>query len=260
MSQDDQSQTRGLQRNRPEYAGTLATKVISVLRDRQVVCRDGVRQFVLDHLVRAILSRTVFDAGLLLDEMRGHRLSVDAVIDLYIPQAACVLGQSWVDDDISFADVTVGALRLQSLLGEASRQTLIDLPTDETRLQVLVVLPQGEQHFLGINVVAAQLRRMGCEVSVSFDETLGSLSARVLKELPDLVMISCARRETLETVMETVQVIRTATNTGPVIALGGAVLDEADDLKKVTGVDIVTKTAKDAVTFCTKSGRMPNRK
>lgn len=260
MSQDDQSQTRGLQRNRPEHVGMLATRVISVLRDRQVVCRDGVRQFVLDHLVRAITSRTSFDPVLLLDEMRGHRLNLDAIIDLYIPQASCVLGESWVSDDISFADVTVGALRLQALLSEASGQLQIDLSPDDARLRALVVLPQGEQHFLGVSVLSAQLRRMGCEVLVSFDETLGCLRARIREERPDLVMVSCARVETLESVDETVQVIRTASAKSPVIALGGAVLNDAEDLKERAGVDIVTNIVKDAVAFCSKYGRAPTRR
>ncbi|WP_299680894.1 hypothetical protein [uncultured Roseobacter sp.] len=257
MSQDDQSQTRGLQRNRPEDVGALATKVISVLRDRQVVGRDGARQFVLDHLMRAILSRTAFDPALVFDEMRGHRLTHDEIIDLYIPQASCMLGESWVADDIGFADVTVGALRLQALLSEANGQMQIDLSPDDSRLRVLVLLPQGEQHFLGTSVVAAQLRRMGCEVSVSFDESMGCLQARLLEESPNLVMISCARVETLETAAETVHTIRTSSIVQPVIALGGGVLDDAEDLKDQTGVDIVTSIAKDAVAFCSKSGTAP---
>ncbi len=257
MSQDDQSQTRGLQSNRPEEVGALATKVISVLRDRQVVGPDGMRQFVLDHLQRAISARSAFDPGLLLDELRGHRLSVDEIIDAYIPQASCMLGESWVADEISFADVTIGALRLQALLSEASGRLQFDLTPDDSRQRALVVLPQGEQHFLGTSVVAAQLRRLGCEVSVSFDESLGSLQARLMVECPNLVLISCARSETLETVAETVHIIRTLTVDQPIIALGGAILDDADDLKDQTGVDIVTSSAKDAVAFCSNSARVP---
>ncbi|WP_299632511.1 B12-binding domain-containing protein [uncultured Roseobacter sp.] len=258
MSQDDQSDTRGLQQSRPNEVGVFATRVISALRERQVVCSDGVRQFVLDHLVRAILTPGDCDPAQLFEELRGHRLSVDAVIDLYIPRAACCLGQSWVDDDITFADVTVGALRLQAFLEEASAQSRLELVTNDARLRAIVVLPRGEQHFLGVSVVAAQLRRMGCEVSVSFDECLDALSARVIEEQPDMVLISCSRRETLETIKETVQVIRQVPM-GPMIALGGAVMLDADDLKERTGVDIVTGTAKDAVAFCSKRAHALSR-
>ncbi|MEP2639469.1 hypothetical protein [Roseobacter sp.] len=255
MSQDDQSQMRGLQRNRTNGMGAFATSVISVLRDRQVVGQDGARTFVLDHLLRAILTRAAFDPVLLLDELCGYRLGLDAVIDLYIPRASCALGDKWVADEIGFADVTIGALRLQALLGEASGQLHVDLTPDDARLRVLVVLPQGEQHFLGASVVSAQLRRLGCEVTVSFDETFGALQARVLAESPNLVMISCARLETLETAAETVQVIRSLLIQQPVIALGGAVLAEIDDPKEQTGVDIVTSTATDAVNFCAHRGK-----
>ncbi|WP_299968827.1 cobalamin-dependent protein [uncultured Roseobacter sp.] len=237
----------------------LATRVISVLRDRQVGTSDGVRRFVVDHLVRAILARGKFDPILVLDEMRGHRLTLDDVIDQYIPRAATLLGEKWAADEISFADVTVGALRLQSLLSEAACQARTDLPTDETRPSTMVVLPQGEQHFLGLSVVAAQLRRIGCDVSVSYDETPGSLRARLKLDRPDLVLISCARREGLETVAETVQTIRTSAPAGTIIALGGAVLQDADALEERTGVDIVTRNAKDAVSQFSRSGRTPTR-
>ncbi|MBW4708284.1 cobalamin B12-binding domain-containing protein [Roseobacter sp. YSTF-M11] len=259
MTQHEHLTTRGLQRHRPEHVDAFASTVISVLRDRQVVCSDGVRQFVLEHLVRAILVRGEFDPRLVMEELRGHRLSIDKIIDLYIPKAACVLGQSWVDDDVSFADVTIGAMRLQSLLGEASSQGDLDFAADDRRLHALVVLPQCQQHFLGVSVVAAQLRRIGCEVTQSFDEPLGALNARLMEERPDLILISCARLETLETVSETVQTIRATLSTGPVIALGGGVLDEVENLKERTGVDIVTNDAKDVVSFCSRRNKTLRR-
>ncbi|GFE49433.1 hypothetical protein So717_11860 [Roseobacter cerasinus] len=259
MSHDDHFQTRGSPQNRPEEVGALASQVISVLRDRQAGNKDGARLFVLDHLFRAILVRGAFDAELMLDELRGHRLGLDEIIDLYIPQASCRLGEAWVDDDISFADVTVGALRLQALLSEATGRIRLDLTPDDSRLRVLAILPHNEQHFLGVSVAAAQMRRMGCEVSVSFDETFGALSARLLEDIPDLVLISCARLESLETVAETVQTLRMAPISDPVIALGGAVLADGDiaDLQERTGVDVVTKSVKEAIAFCSNSGKVP---
>lgn len=255
MSTDDQTGPRGAHRNRPEHVGALASTVISVLRDRQAVSSEGLRQFVLDHLLRAVLVRGVFQADTLLDELRGYRLSLDTLIDHYVPAAARLLGDRWLEDRISFADVTIGALRLQSLLGEASAAARVDLPTQRERLHALIVVPQNEQHFLGASVVAGQLRRLGCETAMSYDEEFGTLIARLTQDAPDLVLITCARRETLETVGKTVQVIRKAALRGPVIALGGAVQADEDEIIEQTGVDIVTNVAVEAVAFCTRQIR-----
>ncbi len=250
MSSDDQTDPRGAQRNRPDHVDALASTVISVLRDRQAVSSEGLRQFVLDHLLRAVLTRGVFSADKLLDELCGYRLSVDSIIDLYVPAVARSLGAQWEVDHVSFADVTIGTLRLQSLLSEASILTRIDADGLANSLHALIVVPQNEQHFLGASVVAGQLRRLGCEVAMSFDEDYGTFNARLLVEVPDVILITCARWETLESVTQTVQLVRKALPDGPVIALGGAIEAPAKEVKEKTGVDIVTNVAAEAVALC----------
>ncbi|MFK7765039.1 MAG: B12-binding domain-containing protein [Roseobacter sp.] len=250
MSTDEQIDPRGIQRNRPEHVDALASTVISVLRDRQAVSHEGLRQFVLDHLMRAVLSKSAFLPDALLVELRGYRLTVDAIIDLYVPAVARQLGQMWVDDSISFADVTIGSMRLQSLISEASAVSVIDIKPGGTLLHALVLVPQGEQHFLGASVVAGQLRRMGCEVDMSFDEDMGTLTARLMHGVPDLILMSCARRETLRSITNTVQVIRNAVSEPPVLAVGGALKLNSEAVLEKTGVDIVTSNAGEAVAFC----------
>ncbi|MEM9576989.1 MAG: hypothetical protein AAF999_08235 [Pseudomonadota bacterium] len=250
MSTDDQTQPRGAQRNRPETVDAFASTVISVLRGRQVVSFDGLRQFVLDHMMRAVLGHGTYSADRLLAELRGYRLTVDSIIDQYVPHVARMLGEQWIRDKISFADVTIGSMRLQSLLAEASSATRTDAGANAPFVHALVLVPQGEQHFLGASVVASQIRRMGCDVDMSYDEDMGTLTARLMHCVPDIILITCARRETLETVTNTVQIIRNAVSECPVLALGGAIEMKKEDVIKMTGVDIVTNVAEEAVALC----------
>lgn len=255
MSTDDQTNPRGQQRNRPECVDALASTVISVLRDRQVVSFDGLRQFVLDHMLRAVLSQSHFAPDALLAELRGYRLSIDAIIDLYVPTTARMLGEKWETDQINFAQVTVGSLRLQSLLAEASAYVPFEANIGTVRLASLVLIPRGEQHFLGASVVAGQLRRLGCDVSMSYDEDLELLTARLVEEPPQLVLITCARRETLESAAETVQRVRNAVVPAPVIALGGALTMNKEAVIERTGVDVVTNDVGEAVALASDNRR-----
>lgn len=259
MSTDDPADPRGVQRNRPEHVDALASTVISVLRSRQATSVEGLRQFVLEHLVRAVLARGTYRADMLLDELRGYRLSLDTLIDLYVPAAARLLGERWVDDTISFADVTISTLRLQALLDEASAASRVDLRPGSDRLHAMIIVPNGEQHFLGASVVAAQLRRVGCDVAMSYDDDHGTLSARLMFEAPDLVLISCARSETLESAARTVQTVRKAVPEGPVIAVGGALRTDKNEVKNRTGADIVTNIAAEAVAYCSRHARSLKR-
>ncbi|WP_299733621.1 B12-binding domain-containing protein [uncultured Tateyamaria sp.] len=230
----------------------LATQVISMLCERQTVTAAGVRQIALDYLSRAILGKNGFDAARALEEMRGFRLTCDVIVDLYIPQAAMQLGDQWMCNDITFAEVTVGALRLQALLGEASGELVWVGQVPEDTLHALVAVPEGEQHFLGASVVAAQLRRSGCDVSLAISETPTQIAARVAVDRPDMVMMSCARVDALALVEKTVKRIKSATDQLPVLAIGGPLRGNADAIKRKTGVDLVTNTASEVVGFCAK--------
>ncbi|WP_299378360.1 cobalamin-dependent protein [uncultured Tateyamaria sp.] len=230
----------------------LAHQVISVLCERQTVTSAGARQVALDYLVRACITPEPFDPAQVLDELRGYRLTLDGVIDLYIPQAAETLGLMWKSSDLDFAGVTVGALRLQALLAEAAVVTPGSSPEDGSALQALVIVPEGEQHFLGACVLAAQLRRLGCGVALSISEKPRQITTRIVCDAPDMVLISCARIAALETVSRTVKRIRSSAERMPVLALGGPLRGNADGIRDQTGVDLVTNTATDVVGFCTK--------
>jgi methylmalonyl-CoA mutase cobalamin-binding subunit len=193
----------------------------------------------------------------LLDQLRGHRLTIDTVVDLYIPEAAQRLGEDWVEDRLSFAEVTIGALRLQSILSEAAGRFQPPFARDPSYLHTLIIVPQGEQHFLGANVLATQLRRVGCDVVMSFDESRGMLSAKLLAEVPDLILITCGSYETVDSVARTVQTIRNALHNCPPIALGGSIVgDNKKKLAERTGVDIVTTRAGEAIAHVAGQARL----
>lgn len=238
----------------------LASQVIMLLSERQTISPVGARQVIVDYLVRSALSSSGFDPVQVMHELRGYRLTVDAVIDLYIPQAAVCLGDLWMSSDIDFAQVTVGSLRLQALLSEAIVDGASRVRTDVSdMLTALVIVPEGEQHVLGANVVAAQLRRLGCDTSVSFCETSKEVATRVICDQPDMVLFSCSRSAALESISRTVQKIRSNSDLAPVIAVGGAVRGDTDGIMKKAGADIMTNMAKDVLAFCAKRKKALSR-
>lgn len=252
MAQDDTFGTNGSLIERGNGVEPLAAQVISMLCERQIVSAAGVRQIAVDYLYRAVLSKSGFDPARVLDELRGFRLTRDAIIDLYVPQVAIQMGDMWMNDEISFSDVTVGALRLQSLMSEASNELVWGGQVSTNVLHALVVVPEGEQHFLGASVVTTQLRRAGCGVSLAIAETQKQIMQRVTGDRPDMILWSCARVEALESVIKTVKKIKASVENVPVLALGGPLRGNADGIKEQVGVDLVTNATADVVGFCAK--------
>lgn len=249
---------RNSEGNSDPIVGTLATQVIDILCERQTENAPGARKFVLDYLLRSIIQKDDFKPAHMLAELRGHRLTPDAIIDLYVPLVAQELGEMWTRDALDFAQVTIGSMRLQSLLSEAASD-IVPFPrrgkNHQPALSALVVVPQGEQHFLGASVLSAQLRRMGVSAGISFCEKDTDLVVRVEMDQPDMVLYSVARPEALEVVQRTVKKIKRAVLPAPVLALGGAMRGDAATLRERTGVDLVTSIAKDVVAFSAKRAR-----
>ncbi len=250
MPQDGQNgfSTRGARQTRG--ASVLAENAVSLLNQRQAVTPSGARQFVLDHLLRAVTSTQEFDAGQMLDELRGHRLSVDAVIDMYVPAIARLLGAMWEDNDLDFAAVTVGAMRLQSLLSIASAEALDFVRRPNNSPFMLITIPEGEQHSLGAFVLTAQLRRLGCRVDMSFCERASDFVSRVICDPPDMVLFCASCRASLESVSQLVLDTSKVLSPMPYVALGGPATKENDDLLgDMSSVDLVSSVAKDAMAF-----------
>lgn len=230
-------------------ASALAESAVSMLSQRQTTSTAGTRQFVLDHMIRAVCSRAGFDAAAMLDELRGHRLSVDALIDIYVPAAARLLGDMWKRDNIDFATVTVGSLRLQSLLSTASVESLDFIRPVDDALSMLIVVPLGEDHSLGAFILAAQLRRLGTRVELSFCESRPDLVSRFLCDTPDMVLFSASRRATLESIARIVLDFSHVSADLPPLVVGGCLTETDDVAKDISGADLVTRNARDAVTL-----------
>lgn len=228
-------------------ASLLADSAVSVLSQRQGVAPSGARQFILDHLKRAVLSRGDFDPSAMLAELRGHRLSVDAIIDTYVPAMARILGEAWLEDDLDFASVTVGSMRLQSLLSIASVESLDFIRPVDNAVSMLVVIPIGEQHTLGAFVLAAQLRRLGVRVEMSYSEPATELVTRVLGHVPDMILFTASSQATLESVQRLVQDIAQVTPEPPLFVLGGVLVQPDETAKDISGFDLVSCHARDAV-------------
>lgn len=232
-----------------ETTSSLAAEAVSAVSRRQGLSASGARQFILDHMLRALRQRGDYSPDQVLDELRGYRLSVDAIIDIYVPAAARILGELWETSEVDFATVTIGTMRLQSLLSVASAESLDFVRETDKLVHLLIVVPMGEQHTLGAFVLAAQLRRLGGRVEMSFCEAHSEIIERVLSHPPDLVLFTAASCATLETIGKIVTNIRKVSVETPRFAVGGH-LPELDDVAKdMTGVDLVTRKADVALAF-----------
>ncbi|MDO8881693.1 MAG: hypothetical protein U0934_03555 [Pseudotabrizicola sp.] len=218
----------------------------------RVAARDGVARVALkEPLVVAMLAaaKSPDPAALanLLPDFRRARVSKDVLADCYIPEVARRLGRGWEDDEVSFAQVSIGSSRLQSLLRDIGACWSADGTEAQSGNTALLIVPGREQHTLGALTVSGWLRRQGISVCVRVAPSTDEIEAILAQRHFDGALISVACRETLEVCTGLVKTIKQATSNRLPIALGGAVLERGGEVVTVSGVDIVTNDLAKAV-------------
>ncbi len=191
-------------------------------------------------LVEASCADGAFSNERLRDVMESLEVSDAELTDVCIPDAARDLGESWVNDTMSFAQVSRASARLHGFCrfleeGRDAGEALAE------GFSILLVSLRREDHVIGPAVLARQLRRTGNTVALMSNCTVDDLVGRLGAERYDCLMISLSSLSGLERVATAVRRARRATGRQLPIFLGGAVLEHGRMLQRRTGADLVTK-------------------
>lgn len=199
-------------------------------------------------LAAAALDPDYGRACTLVAQLRAEGLSCEALTDRIIPAAAQMFGTAWCEDKHSFTDVTVGAARLQSLVRELTPPP--PGPFDLEAPEILLILPEENQHTLGALIAAAQFRRHGALITLSLGEPRSAISRMVRGRRHDMVAISAPSVSDLESLSDLVNILRTGAPPPPPIVLGGGILSLGEDALTRIGADFATCDPKEALELC----------
>ncbi len=226
----------------PDSDGVIsfASQVVSLLAEKNLRTVGEPRETVVSSLISAALTGGTERFAALLAEMRRMRVSAAALADIYIPLAARKMGEDWLEDDLSWMEVTIAVARLQSLLREIGSAWAADRAGDAGGGSVLLIIPNSEQHTLGPMVAMGQMRRYGISVCLRIAPSTEELRSLVADRSFDGVMISVAGEEKLDTVRKLVSFIK-GIRTAPLqVIIGGAIMTRLEDVASCTGADLST--------------------
>jgi hypothetical protein len=218
----------------------FASQVVSLLADRNARAVPEMRESVVVELITASVSGTAHAFEQLLTEVRRAKISLAALADIYIPEAARRMGTAWMDDQMSWLDVSIGAGRLQSLLREIGNAWAADQAGDTGQGTILFIVPDQEQHTLGPMVAMGQMRRYGVSVCLRIAPNANELRSLVAARAFDGVMISVATQNKLNSVAGTIRFLRSVAARPTPVVVGGAVMSMVEDLASCTGADFAS--------------------
>jgi methanogenic corrinoid protein MtbC1 len=169
--------------------------------------------------------------------LQAKGVSLEALYAGWLASAAKELGRRWDEDELGFADVSLGMTRLQRLLRELGpayvgpgRGGAANAPL------AFVTAAPGERHIFGPVMFADQLRRSGWQVrlDVSGDPAASLATARAAG--PDAIGVSAGSRVVLSRLSALIAGLREAAPRARIV-LGGALARQDGGIARRCGAD-----------------------
>lgn len=201
----------------------------------------GIDGAFLVELIEAALDVDLRARDAVVGRLMAHGVGAMAIATDYVPAAARRLGELWSDDELGFADVSMGTSRLQGLVRDLHGAPADPFEAGPPAPLIAVAVPEGETHTLGAVVAATQLRAAGASVLLLMGRSDAETVEAVRGGDLSLVCVSSSERGRPGTVAAFVGALRAAS--GVPVALGGAIVGgdlDADALGRLTGADLVT--------------------
>jgi methanogenic corrinoid protein MtbC1 len=181
------------------------------------------------------------DAAAPLAYVEALRLRGATLDRLYLDLFAVVaqrLGQLWTEDLCSFADVTVGLVRLQGLVREYSPAFMPPVEAHDPRRSALLIPVPGEQHTFGLVLVTEFFLRAGWEVACDPLISNEALARVVRSRWFAVAGISVGNNDRLDAVAASIRLVRREScNPGIGVMVGGRVFAEHPELAALVGAD-----------------------
>lgn len=240
----------GIRRGSSGGLADVARWALGLLAVRRAMAVPQLREDLFELFLAAAIDPDDARLGACLAHMVRERVGAAEVSDLYIPALARQLGADWMDDRLSFVQVSLASARMQAMLRVIGCAWSADAAAPGADRAVVLVVPQGEQHTLGALVLLGQLRRLGVTVRLALDPEPGDVAKMLRTGSMAGVFISVAGTGQLAKARLLVEEIRRFGPQGIPIVLGGVVLQTDIEAAQTLGADLVTSDLHAALAVC----------
>jgi methanogenic corrinoid protein MtbC1 len=201
----------------------------------------------VDAFARLVLSPNEALALDCIDAMRMRGTSIESVyMDLLAP-AARALGKFWEDDVCDFSEVTIGLGKLQQILHRLSADLKRSDERPSNGLRILLLPAPGEQHTLGLSMVAEFFRRDGWDVSGGPSESQLDCIKLAGKQHFDMIGFSLAVENHFGLLVEYIRKVRDASlNSRVGIMVGGPIFALYPEYGDKVSADVVAINGREA--------------
>lgn len=179
-------------------------------------------------------------------DLQASGMDLETLLMEIMAPAVRELGEMWLNDRMSFVEVTTKSARLQHMIRSLGRADAFQMA--DGRASVLLAAAPGEQHTFGLFVLAELFLAAGWSVSLEANSRLDVLCELAESRRYDAIGMSVGSERFLPPVREQVATLRQATRSNTSrIFLGGWAFTNAGQSLDDYGADLVAIDGRSAV-------------
>lgn len=199
-------------------------------------------------LAHILLTHEVDDVELIMHAYLSSGMHLDEIyVDLMAP-AARHLGEMWENDTATFADVTIGLGRMQTLLNHLSDSYRNQEEVRDDLASGLFVTPAGEMHSFGIRMVDELFRRAGWRTLCEPNSRINDVLAMVASEGFHILGIGISTESQVPFVRELIRQVRKVSHNRHILVLvGGSYIVGRPELAASIGADFSASDGREAI-------------
>lgn len=202
----------------------------------------------LGDFIRALLSPDEDIAGHFVERLLDAGMTPQSLYEDCFTPAAQILGEMWEADECSFYDVTVGAGRIQRMVRELSSRFLAEQAFPGSAGRILLGSAPGEQHSLGVAILAEYFVRDGWDVQMTSGIGSDGLLDKVREGEYNLLGFSVSGMERASVLKREIQMVRQVSRNRDIrILVGGHIISTDPSWVRRMGADGFAIDAKSAV-------------
>lgn len=217
-------------------------------RQRRLRGAKGADAPTVDELCAALIVDDSRERHRVLSRFRAFGMTGEEMFDTLIPAAARRLGELWVDDAVSFADVTLGVARLEESARSIEPTEPGDAPEQPTeRPSILLGVPAAEDHTLGAFIAADRFRKAGFLVQLLIGAEDDDLLRAAESRPHAMIGLSIGSRRLLDPVSETIARLRDSVPKEIPVYLGGPIAKIEPQAAEITNADGLASDVRSAI-------------
>ncbi len=218
----------------------LAVEVIRRLEQSRRVARDGTQdrpsKQELSALCNALLQADESSATDLLFAAQRQGVSIGALYQGYLAGAARHMGEMWENDEMSSADVVIGAGIIYAIMRGMQRAFGSHDPVLPDAFRAAFATVPGETHTLGVTMAADQLRSHGWQIDLFAGMTHDTLVEKISAFSYPIIGLSASCTSMIFPMARLIVALRVS-NPGAWIAVNGKITELEPEIQQLVDAD-----------------------